>query len=352
MAIEVKIQRKLNTFELNIDFKSDSKRIGILGASGCGKSMTLKSIAGIEAPESGLIKIEGKTVYDSENKVNLKPQKRNIGYLFQNYALFPTMTVEKNIAVGLKGKKQENAKRVREMIEKFQLTGLEKRFPAELSGGQQQRVALARIMAYKPDVILLDEPFSALDMYLKDRLQQELLELLEDYDGTVIMVSHSRDEVYRFSEELLIIDQGQIVAAGKTKELFQNPQRKEAARLTGCKNFTRAVYVDEHTAELTDWGITLHTEQRNIPENINYIGYRAHDFVPIWGACGKNQIPFRLESKAALPFEDNYYLKPANEEADPSVISWFVQRENQEKIREKGMPDALEIVEEDVLFLE
>lgn len=166
------------------------------------------------------------------------------------------------------------------------------------------------------------------------------------------MVSHSRDEVYRFSEELLIIDQGQIVAAGKTKELFQNPQRKEAARLTGCKNFTRAVYVDEHTAELTDWGITLCTEQRNIPENINYIGYRAHDFVPIWGEGGKNQIPFRLESKAVLPFEDNYYLKPANEEADPPVISWFVQRENQEKIREKGMPDALELVEEEVLFLE
>ena len=219
MAIEVKIQRKLNTFELNIDFKSDSKRIGILGASGCGKSMTLKSIAGIEPPESGLIKIEGKTVYDSENKVNLKPQKRNIGYLFQNYALFPTMTVEKNIAAGLKGKKQENAKRVREMIEKFQLTGLEKRFPAELSGGQQQRVALARIMAYKPDVILLDEPFSALDMYLKDRLQQELQELFEDYEGTVIMVSHSRDEVYRFSEELLIIDQGQIVREISAEEL-------------------------------------------------------------------------------------------------------------------------------------
>ena len=134
--------------------------------------------------------------------------------------------------------------------------------------------------------------------------------------------------------------------------MFHNPQRKEAARLTGCKNFTRAVYVDEHTAELIDWGITLRTEQRNIPENINYIGYRAHDFVPIWGESGKNQIPFLLESKAALPFEDNYYLKPANEEADPPVISWFVQRENQEKIREKGMPDALELVEEEVLFLE
>lgn len=161
------------------------------------------------------------------------------------------------------------------MIEKFQLTGLEKRFPSELSGGQQQRVALARIMAYKPDVILLDEPFSALDMYLKDRLQQELLELLNDYEGTVIMVSHSRDEVYRLSEELLIIDQGQIVAAGKTKELFQNPQRKEAARLTGCKNFTRAVYVDDHTAELTDWGLRC-VQSKEISQKISTISVIVH----------------------------------------------------------------------------
>ena len=171
--------------------------------------------------------------------------------------------------------------------------------------------------------------------------------------GTVIMVSHSRDEVYRFSEELLIIDRGTDCGSREDRKNCSRIRReKEAARLTGCKNFTRAVYVDEHTAELIDWGITLHTEQRSIPENINYIGYRAHDFVPVWGGCGKNQIPFRLESKAALPFEDNYYLKPANEEADPPVISWFVQRENQEKIGGKGMPDALELVEEEVLFLE
>ena len=195
--------------------------VTLLGSSGCGKTTTLRIIAGLEQPDSGQVFLNGKDV------TSLEPNQRNVNTVFQNYALFPTMTVEKNIAAGLKGKKQENAKRVREMIEKFQLTGLEKRFPAELSGGQQQRVALARIMAYKPDVILLDEPFSALDMYLKDRLQQELQELFEDYEGTVIMVSHSRDEVYRFSEELLIIDQGQIVAAGKTKELFQNPQRKE-----------------------------------------------------------------------------------------------------------------------------
>ena len=171
--------------------------------------MTLKSIAGIELPDSGRIEISGRVFFDKEKKVNLKPQKRNVGYLFQNYALFPTMTVAQNIAAGLKGNKAENEKRVQEMIRKFRLQGLEKHLPGQLSGGQQQRVALARIMAYEPDVILLDEPFSALDMYLKDRLQRELSEMLEDYPGTVILVSHNRDEVYRFCEDLAVIDKGQ-----------------------------------------------------------------------------------------------------------------------------------------------
>ena len=211
MAIEVKIQRKLNTFELNIDFKSDSKRIGILGASGCGKSMTLKSIAGIEPPESGLIKIEGKTVYDSENKVNLKPQKRNIGYLFQNYALFPTMTVEKNIAAGLKGKKQENAKRVREMIEKFQLTGLEKRFPAELSGGQQQRVAIARAVVSNPKIILADEPTGNLDSKNGAEVMQLLTELNRE-GTTIVMVTHSKHDA-SFAHRIINLFDGSIVSS-------------------------------------------------------------------------------------------------------------------------------------------
>ena len=224
MAIEVKIQRKLNTFELNIDFKSDSKRIGILGASGCGKSMTLKSIAGIEPPESGLIKIEGKTVYDSENKVNLKPQKRNIGYLFQNYALFPTMTVEKNIAAGLKGKKQENAKRVREMIEKFQLTGLEKRFPAELSGGQQQRTAIGRAIVKNPDILLCDEPTGALDY----NTSKEILKLIETlnhkYGNTIVMVTHN-DAIKDMADRVVKLRDGMI------RRNYQNEQKIPAADL-------------------------------------------------------------------------------------------------------------------------
>lgn len=364
MSIKVQIQRKLDSFLLDISFQSECRRIGILGASGCGKSMTLKSIAGIETPDQGHIEAEGRTLFDRADRINLKPQKRNVGYLFQNYALFPTMTVEKNIAAGLKGSRQENEVRVREMVKKFQLQGLKKRLPGQLSGGQQQRVALARIMAYEPDVILLDEPFSALDMYLKDRLQQELMDMLADYRGTVIMVSHNRDELYRFSEELLIIDQGHIAAAGETKELFRNPVSREAARLTGCKNFSRARRVDAHTVEAEDWGITLHAKGE-IPEDVQWLGYRAHDFVPVWGERGENMLRFDLESSALLPFERNYYLRPENSAGyiesgaaadtdyhqEAQNICWFVHREKIEELDAKGFPNYLLFKEDRILFL-
>ena len=237
------------------------------------------------------------------------------------------------------------------MIEKFALAGLADRLPGQLSGGQQQRVALARIMAYEPDVILLDEPFSALDVFLKDRLQQELIEMLKDYEGTVIMVSHSRDEIYRFSEELLIMDQGKPVIYGETKKIFAKPVYKEAAKLTGCKNFSRIKRVDAHTAEILDWGITLHTNQE-IDEQAVWLGYRAHDFVPVWGKRKENCLKINVESEAALPFERNYYLYPEGEEnQDKQTICWFLQREKLEKIGEKGMPDYLELTEEGMMFL-
>ena len=345
MAVSVDIRKKFGDFELKMKFESDSRRIGILGASGCGKSMTLRSIAGIEVPDEGKITVDERVMYDSSAKINIKPQKRNVGYLFQNYALFPTMTVEQNIAAGLKGTKEEKHKRVLEMAEKFQIEGLLGRLPGELSGGQQQRTALARIMAYEPDVILLDEPYSALDMFLKDRLQQELLEMLKEYGGTVIMVSHNRDEIYRFSEELLIMDKGRIEASGKTKELFDNPRTREAARLTGCKNITGVRRVDAHHLEVPEWGISLHTK-KEIPSETAYIGYRAHEFVPVWGERKENCIKAEIQSMAELPFEQQYYLK-----AEKEAICWYVQKDKWEIIREKGLPDYLELKEEQLLFL-
>lgn len=342
MELSVNIRKNLGDFRLDVHFESGASRIGILGASGCGKSMTLKSIAGIETPDEGRIVFGGRTVFDSGQKINTKPQKRNIGYLFQNYALFPTMTVAKNIAAGLKGSRQEKEKRVQEMLRVFELQGLEDRFPAELSGGQQQRAALARIMAYEPEMILLDEPFSALDMFLKDRLQQELMEMLKDYRGTVVMVSHNRDEIYRFSEELLVMDRGKAITYGKTKEIFDDPGRIEAARLTGCKNFSRIERIDEHRFKALDWGVELKSDRR-ISEDITDVGFRAHEFIPVWGEKKENCIRVELAGSADLPFEKNFYLKPD--------ICWFLQKDRWDLLREKGMPDYLRFPEEKLLLL-
>ena len=351
MGLDIDIYKRLSNFDLHMSFSEDSGRIGILGASGAGKSMLLKMIAGIEKPDSGKIVLDNRVLYDSNDHINLKPQKRNAGYLFQNYALFPNMTVSQNIAAGLKGEREKVRSRVSEMVQKFQLTGLEDSLPGKLSGGQQQRTALARIMAYEPDMILLDEPFSALDVYLKDRMQEELMEMLSDYEGTVIMVSHSRDEIYRFSDTLLIVDEGKIINHGNTRKIFAQPETKAAAVLTGCKNFSQAEIVDPNTVRATDWGLTLKIKQE-VPENIRYIGYRAHQFEPVWGEREENCIRFELFSKAELQFEKNFYVKPEREKYDrDAVITWFVQRERWDDLKEKGYPDYLKFKEEDMLFL-
>lgn len=349
MSITVDIRKKLGDFSLAISFESDARRIGILGPSGCGKSMTLKSIAGIERPDGGHISIDGRVLFDSRQKINLKPQKRRVGYMFQNYALFPTMTVTQNIAAG----QGISAERVREMTERFHLQGLEKHYPSELSGGQQQRVALARIMAYRPDLILLDEPFSALDDNLKERLQHEMIAMLSDYDGQVILVSHSRDEIYRFSEELLTMQGGHVLAEGKTQQLFADPGTVSVARMTGCKNFSAAERLDAHRLRLTDWGITLRLA-REIPEGVSAVGYRAHAFEPVWGERQENCIAFRLSGVDELPFERRYYLLPERETApgDASeTICWFIQDSERVQIDRKPAPDYLKLREESVMLL-
>ena len=286
--------------------------------------------------------------YDSESGTCLKPQKRNVGYMFQNYALFPAMTVAQNVGAGLSGDKKKKQEQVEKMIRHFHLEGLEKRLPRELSGGQQQRVALARIMAYEPSVILLDEPFSALDVFLKDRLQQEMMELLSDYDGTVILVSHSRDEIYRFSEELLIIDDGKQICYGDTKEIFDHPKKVEAARLTGCKNIVPAERLDAHHVRIPDWGTCLHLKQM-IDVDITHIGLRAHEFIPVWGEREDNCIPVKVKGKAEFPFEWKYFLKGETEESDD--ICWYVQKTLWAELEEKGIPEYLKLPEKEILLL-
>ena len=392
MSLSVNIKKQYRSFTLDMNFELDGRRVGILGASGSGKSMTLRSIAGILTPDEGHIVLGDRVLFDSSGHINLRPQVRNVGYLFQNYALFPNMTVRENIMVGLeaktrdegslkenntanggffsrrKGLKEEKNRRVDEMIEKFKLTGLEDRLPRQISGGQQQRVALARIMAYSPDVILLDEPFSALDWFLKDRMQLELTEMLKDYEGMVIMVSHDRDEIYRFSEELLIVDEGKVVKRGETRSVFADPGTRAAAALTGCKNFSRAERLDDHHVKALDWGITIETE-RVLPGKFNHLGFRAHQFQPVYlrdetgEVQGKdvlgqtsatrpgNSIRCNVISEARLQFERNYYIKPETESADGTLLTWLVQRELWPEIDERGLPDYLVLPEKDLLYL-
>lgn len=161
MSLEVRIRRTLRDFSLETAFTTSDGVLGILGASGCGKSMTLRCIAGVETPDEGRIVLNGRVLFDSAAGVNLPPRQRRVGYLFQSYALFPHMTVEENIACALGWEKdrKKRAGTIASLVGRFRLEGLEKRYPGQLSGGQQQRVALARILAYEPEALLLDEPF-------------------------------------------------------------------------------------------------------------------------------------------------------------------------------------------------
>ncbi len=278
--LKVNIQKELKEFDLDVNFELKKRHLGILGPSGCGKSMTLKSIAGIVDPDNGVVSLttdEEHVYFDSNKKINLKPQKRNVGYLFQNYALFPNMTVEENIAVGLS--KGHDEKTVSEMIKRFHLEGLEKRYPRQLSGGQQQRVALARILAYNPDVILLDEPFSAMDTFLKEQLRIELVNSLKDFDGFSILVTHNRDEAFQFCDELIVLDEGKIIAKGDTHEVFENPRKVQVARLTGCKNISKIEIIDDYHIKSLEWGVVFEVSEKITP-NITHMGIRAHDFSP------------------------------------------------------------------------
>ena len=245
MALEVDITKRLDGFFMHMQFRAEQEIFAILGASGCGKSMTLKCIAGIEKPDEGRIVLDGKVLFDSEKKINLPPQKRKVGYMFQDYALFPHMNVVQNIEAGM-GKRPDRS-RTESLIRQFQLEGLEKKIPGQLSGGQKQRVAMARMLAAEPELILLDEPFSALDTYLKWQLEQEMYKHLKEAGKPVIFVSHNRDEVYRLCDTVSCMNRGKMEVMEPLKEFFQNPKTRTAAILSGCKNISAAERVDAHT---------------------------------------------------------------------------------------------------------
>jgi molybdate transport system ATP-binding protein len=269
--LKVDITKKLNNFTLKVAFSAGHETLAVLGPSGCGKSMTLKCIAGVETPDEGYIELNGRVLFDKRKKINLPPQQRRVGYLFQNYALFPNMTVEQNIAAAIQGAKQTKKELVEEKIKAFYLEGLEKVYPGQLSGGQQQRVALARLMAQNPEILMLDEPFSALDNYLRWQLEQEVAEILQRYRKPVLLVSHNLKEVYRLCDRVAVLNNGKLEAIALKQELFQIPRTVTAARLVGYKNISRIERLGEKRVKAIDWGVELDLK-RPVPDSAGHIG--------------------------------------------------------------------------------
>ena len=294
--LEVNIKKRLDAFDLDVEFTAEDGILALLGASGSGKSMTLQCIAGIERPAEGRIVLGGRVLFDSEKKINLPPQKRRVGYLFQQYALFPNMTVYENIACGIrpepKRTKEEKHTLITELIEKMGLTGLEVKKPAYISGGQQQRTALARIMVNDPEVILLDEPFSALDEYLRFRVELEVTQLLRQFGKPAVFVSHSRDEVFRVCRDVCVLTAGKSARKTTVSELFAEPDTLSSCLLSGCKNFSAVTRLDRTTVQAKDWDVALETAEP-VFDGARYIGVRSH-YLTLSDAPGVNTFPCRI----------------------------------------------------------
>ena len=329
MSLIVDIKKKLGEFCLDVSFNTDGGVSGLLGASGSGKSMTLMCIAGIVRPDSGKIILNDRTLFDSERRIDLTPQQRHIGYLFQNYALFPNMTVYRNIMCGLHREKSKLKKErsLQEIIEMMQLSGLESRCPSQLSGGQQQRVALARILVGDPELLILDEPFSALDTHLRGQLQIEIQKLLKRFSkdagkGT-LLVTHSRDEAYHLCSKVAMLDSGKVIVHKDTKQLFADPESRQAAYLTGCKNVIDAKKAGEYVVDVPDWRVRF-TASQPVRDELCAIGIRAHYFNP---KTVQNRFPVYFTDEIEGPFEYIVQFRYKNQIEASQDIWWLISKE-------------------------
>jgi molybdate transport system ATP-binding protein len=232
--LEVRLQKDLPGFQLDIHWEAESQIVVLFGPSGAGKSMTLQAIAGLLPIKQGYIRVGERVLYDSAARIHISPQGREVGYLFQNFSLFPHMTVQKNILYGHKNpKSQEALKRFSELIALIHLEGLENRYPEELSGGQQQRVALSRALMRQPKILLLDEPFASVDLIMRKTLRRELKELQRRFDLPMVFITHDLSEAISMADELILYDQGKIIQQGPPERLVNAPCDERVAELVG-----------------------------------------------------------------------------------------------------------------------
>lgn len=353
MGLIIDIERKLPGFKLKIDLSCGQEIIGILGASGSGKSMLLNCIAGLIKPDKGKIILNDIYFFDSDKKINITPQARKTGYLFQNFAMFPHLTVNENIAFGLENlPKAEQKSRVSELLTSFHLADMGKRYPSQLSGGQQQRVALARAMAVKPQIMLLDEAFSALDTYLKMHMIKEMTEALKQFDGITFFVTHNIEEAYRLCNRIVFLNNGRVEALGSKEELLGRPATMETAKVTGCKNIASAVRKSEHSVEIPDWGIRVATAM-SIEKTEGFIGIRANNIQLADASMQENCFPVWIADESDAPFNTTLYLKigSAASRSDDFHIQWEMRKDKRAELRALAQPFRIYLDPNDVFFM-
>ena len=308
--IEAKIEKALQSITLNIDLEADVKKIGLLGASGCGKSMTLKCIAGIEKPDRGRIVLNGRVLFDSVKGINLPVQERKVGYLFQNYALFPNMTAQDNVCAGIReGTRKKKLEKTGQMLEKMGLYEDRKKLPEKLSGGQKQRVALARILVNQPELLLLDEPFSALDRELRLCLEEELRDTIADFQKPIMFVSHDKDEMYRMVEDVAIIHDGEIISYADKKTIYNKPTSVRAATAIGCENISAVRRVSDERIYAAEWGVELRLDAP--VREIGHVGIHAENILI---GNFENSGSFEVVSMIENPASQILFVKSRNGE--------------------------------------
>lgn len=340
--LKVEIKKKLPGFTLDVAFSINGDILGILGPSGSGKTMTLHSIAGLIRPDSGLITLNNRVLFNSSKKVNLPPKLRNVGLVFQNYALFPHLTASENIAYGIRNRSREEASsRVQVLIEKMGLGGLQHHYPRQLSAGQQQRVAVARALAPEPEILLLDEPFSALDSLTKEQLETEVIDLRQFYKGNIILVTHDLAEAYRLSSRIAIFESGKVIQCGDKNELASNPANQKVARIMKLRNFIKGIITSIQEKSIDVLVPELHTNlrvtangHRNLTLNQTVtLGVRP-EHIQLAGDVGQNVIQGMLNTSVEnLASIDCYFqLKPetnGNQNLEASFsksISQFISK--------------------------
>ena len=355
--LKVDLDHQLGPFALQLAFSSSSRRLGILGASGAGKSQLLRCLAGLETPERGRIELNGRVLFDSESKINLPLQRRRIGLVVQHYALFPHLNVAENVGFSLSTlPPEQRQERVRHQLERVGLRELGHRYPSQLSGGQQQRIALARALASEPDLLLLDEPFSAQDTYLRRQLQQQLADLLQDCQVPALLVTHDLEEAYRLSDDLLVIDQGKLLAHGPNHEVFDQPRDLVVARLSGCKNFSRIHQLSPTRLWALDWQLEIQ-RQEPVDAAISHVGIRANHLKlvaaeQIHQPLASNQWLCQLVKVSEGPFQVSAYVVPNGQGATNRLpIQVEVQRPDWQQLCKHPQPWLLAMPSEQLLLL-